>query len=130
MNKEEMAKRIEELEKENAALRVRASGKGNVFGRKYEVLEVLAEGSKSILEMSEELGIGSKNVSSQICYLKKEGWGIITDEEGRKMVTKYNGEEITLEEVKVWVEEKRQVLGGAKAKVKDEEQGGSIEEQV
>jgi biotin operon repressor len=114
MNKEEMLKRIEELEKENEMLKVKAA-KGRSFGKKYMVLEVLSEGPKSILEIGEALDVSSKNVSSQLCYLKKEGFGIITDEGGRKVVTKYKGEDVSFEEVKGMVEEKRKLFGESKS---------------
>lgn len=114
MDKEEMAQRIEELERENEMLKVKAF-KGRSFGKKYMVLEVLSEGPKSILEIGEALDVSSKNVSSQLCYLKKEGFGIITDESGRKIVTKFKGEDVGLEEVKAMVEEKRRLFRGGES---------------
>ena len=53
-------------------------------GRKEDVLEILRKGPASILEIAEKLNIQSKNVSSQLSYLRKEGWVIHTDDKQRK----------------------------------------------
>ena len=52
--------------------------------RREEVLALLKDGPHTILEMAEKLGIDSKNVSSQLSYLRKDGWVIHTDENSRK----------------------------------------------
>ena len=47
-------------------------------GRKSEVLELLRGGYDSIESISEELGINSKNVSSVLSGLRKDGYMIIS----------------------------------------------------
>lgn len=53
-------------------------------GRKDDVLALLQSGPYGILEIAEKLGINSKNVSSQLSYLRKDGYIIHTDERSRK----------------------------------------------
>ena len=53
-------------------------------GRKDDVLAILQQGPAGILEIAEKLGINSKNVSSQLSYLRKDGYIIHTDEKSRK----------------------------------------------
>ena len=56
-------------------------------GRKSQVLELLRKHETiSILEMSKLLGISTKNVSSQLTYLRSDGYAIFTDPNGRKML--------------------------------------------
>lgn len=56
-------------------------------GRKMELLALLrSEGRMSIKQLSEAMGISTKNVSSLLLYLKKEGFRICTDCEGRKFI--------------------------------------------
>lgn len=52
--------------------------------RKYEVRDILLQGAASIAEIAEIMGTSTKNVSSNLCYLKKEGYIIHTDDVGRK----------------------------------------------
>jgi biotin operon repressor len=54
-------------------------------GRKSQVLELLRKHSSiSILELAESLNISTKNVSSQLTYLRSDGYQIFTDPKGRK----------------------------------------------
>ncbi len=54
-------------------------------GRKSQVLELLREhASISILSISQKLGISTKNVSSQLTYLRSDGYAIFTDPNGKK----------------------------------------------
>jgi biotin operon repressor len=54
-------------------------------GRKSQVLELLRKHSSiSILELAEQLSISTKNVSSQLTYLRSDGYQIFTDPKGRK----------------------------------------------
>lgn len=56
-------------------------------GRKEEVLKVLQEhGPISILGIAELLNISTKNVSSQLTYLRKAGHRIATKSDGRKFI--------------------------------------------
>lgn len=56
-------------------------------GRKQEVYEILKEhGPISIKKIAEKLGISTKNVSSQITYLKSDNVKIFTDDNGFKFI--------------------------------------------
>ena len=80
MTKEELVGRIEELEKQIEDLR-------NGKGRKSQVLEILRENEAiTIVAISERLGISTKNVSSQLTYLRQEGFNICTDVNGKKFL--------------------------------------------
>ena len=58
-------------------------------GRKTEVLDLLKKNdSITIVEISERIGITTKNVSSQLTYLRQEGHNICTDSNGRKFLVK------------------------------------------
>lgn len=54
-------------------------------GRKDEVLEILQEGgSFGVNELSKLVGISDKNISSQLSYLRKDGYKIGTRSNGKK----------------------------------------------
>ena len=54
-------------------------------GRKDEVLEILNEGgSYGVGELAKMVGISDKNVSSQLSYLRKDGYKIGTRSNGKK----------------------------------------------
>lgn len=56
-------------------------------GRKAQVLAILKRrGHVSIPEIARELGISDRNVSSQLTYLRRDGYGIGTDSKGRKFL--------------------------------------------
>lgn len=56
-------------------------------GRKSEVLNLLQTNeSISILELAKEINISTKNVSSQLTYLRQDGYKIFTDNNGRKVL--------------------------------------------
>lgn len=56
-------------------------------GRKEQTLALLQENERiSVADMAEALGITARNVSSQLCYLKRDGYEILTDSKGRKML--------------------------------------------
>lgn len=55
--------------------------------KKFLVLDILKRGTAiSILDISNELGISTKNVSSLLCYLRKDGITIHTNEKGEKYI--------------------------------------------
>ena len=55
--------------------------------KKFIVLEILKRGEPiSILDISNELNISTKNVSSLLSYLRKDGITIHTDDKGRKYI--------------------------------------------
>ena len=69
-------------------LKLEASSKD---GRKSQVLDLLRKHHTiSILEISKTLNISTKNVSSQLTYLRSDGYAIFTDPRGRKMLVEDN----------------------------------------
>lgn len=56
-------------------------------GRKSQVLKLLQDNeSISIVELAEQINISTKNVSSQLTYLRSDGYKIFTDHNGRKVL--------------------------------------------
>ena len=87
MKKEEMVKLLEEREMIILDLQVKLEASKNNEGRKTQVLDLLKEnGSMSILEIASKLNISTKNVSSQLTYLRTDGYQIFTDPKGRKVL--------------------------------------------
>lgn len=81
MNKKEL---IEHLTTAITMLNERKEQKSN---KKYLVLDILKRGRPiSILDISNELEISTKNVSSLLCYLRKDGITIHTDDKGCKYI--------------------------------------------
>lgn len=58
-------------------------------GRKQQVLSILQEATRpmSIAQIASELKISTKNVSSQLTYLKSDGHSIISDSNGKKVLS-------------------------------------------
>ena len=55
--------------------------------RKDEVLEVLQESGRIFVgDIAKRLGITSRNVSSYLTYLRRDGYEIATDSKGRKYI--------------------------------------------
>jgi len=72
MNKSELLELIEKLKMENENLLKKVSNKK---GRKEEVLELIREKGKiSIKELGEVIGISERNISSQLSYLRNDGY--------------------------------------------------------
>jgi len=72
MNKDEMKELIEKLKMENENLLKKVSNKK---GRKEEVLELIrTRGKISIKDLATEIGISERNVSSQLSYLRSDGY--------------------------------------------------------
>ena len=67
MTKEEMAKRIEELEKVNEELKKRS---GQTV--KNRIVELIESGMNTIEDLAETLSITSKNVSSNLTKIRHE----------------------------------------------------------
>lgn len=55
-------------------------------GRKDEVLEILQAGKVSVADIAKQIGISARNVSSQLTYLRRDGYPIGTDSKGRKFI--------------------------------------------
>lgn len=80
MTKEELVAKVAELEQIILNLQ-------NKKGRKFEVLELLKTNTSiSIVEIAERLNISTKNVSSQLTYLREEGYNVCTNSQGRKFL--------------------------------------------
>ena len=87
MKKEELINALEDKEQIIADLLVKLESSKNNDGRKTQVLDLLKNnGSMSILDISKELNISTKNVSSQLTYLRTDGYQIFTDPKGRKVL--------------------------------------------
>ena len=81
MNKKEL---IKTLSQAISMLNERKEQRSN---KKFVVLEILKRGHPiSILDISNELEISTKNVSSLLCYLRKDGIVIHTNEKGEKYI--------------------------------------------
>ena len=81
MNKKEL---IKTLSQAISMLNERKEQRSN---KKFVVLEILKRGHPiSILDISNELNISTKNVSSLLCYLRKDGVTIHTNEKGEKYI--------------------------------------------
>lgn len=78
MSKEELIEIIEDLKKQ-------LESKSN--GRKKQVLDLIrSEQPINIIAIAERLNISTKNVSSQLTYLRQEGINICTDTNGKKFI--------------------------------------------
>ena len=90
MTKEELISVIISLEEQIAKMKTAKD-----VGRKGEVLAMLQTGRFTIAELASGLGISDKNVSSQLSYLRKDGWLIGTDSKKRKFIEEPETEEKT-----------------------------------
>lgn len=61
----------------------------NKIGRKEQVLSILKNATQpmSIAQIAKEINISTKNVSSQLTYLKSDGHSIISDSNGKKVLS-------------------------------------------
>lgn len=75
MTKEELMAELAKLQKEQEAI----SSGSTAGGRKMQVLEILSDGKEhTVKNIAKALNIEPTNVSSQLSYLKKDGWAITT----------------------------------------------------
>ena len=87
MTKDEMMETIENQEQIILDLQVQLENARNSSGRKSQVLELLRENPAiSILDIAKKLSISTKNVSSQLTYLRTDGYKIFTDNHGKKVL--------------------------------------------
>ena len=87
MTQNEMQKVIDNQEQIILDLQVQFENARNSSGRKSQVLELLREfDAISILEIAKKLSISTKNVSSQLTYLRTDGYKIFTDNHGKKVL--------------------------------------------
>lgn len=82
------ARLINEIQRLRAQLKTERSSL-NKPGRKAQVLSILQNATKpmSIVQIANEIGISTKNVSSQLTYLKSDGHSIISDSNGKKVLS-------------------------------------------
>ena len=87
MTREELIAELENQEQIILDLQVKLEN--NNSGRKSQVLELLqTHESLSILDIAKKLDISTKNVSSQLTYLRTDGYKIFTDNFGKKVLMK------------------------------------------
>lgn len=87
MTKDELIKVIEDQQQLILDLQVQLENARKKTGRKEEVLQILKDNSPiTIVSISEKLGISTKNVSSQLTYLRQNGYNICTDVNGKKFL--------------------------------------------
>ena len=68
-------------------LQVKLESRSSNEGRKQQVLEILkTNGPSTIKDIAQKLGISTKNVSSQLTYLRTDGYQIFTDNNGKKFI--------------------------------------------
>jgi biotin operon repressor len=84
MTKEQLIKLVQQLKDELHSLKTSSSNLK--YDRKKQVLEIIQKGPQTISEISKIIGISNANVSSQLSYLRKDGYKIFTDDEGRKFI--------------------------------------------
>jgi biotin operon repressor len=85
--KDQLIKKIEDKDSIIIELQLQLEKSRNNSGRKSQVLDLLRNNkSISILDISNELSISTKNVSSQLTYLRSDGYQIYTDPNGRKLL--------------------------------------------
>lgn len=64
-----------------------SKGKGYKKSRKDEIKEIMDRGKRVFVgDIAKELNITSRNVSSYLTYLRRDGMEIITDSKGRKFI--------------------------------------------
>ena len=87
MTKEEMIERMESQEQIILDLQTRLESSSNGTQRKAQVLEILRNQTAiSIVDIAKKLGITAKNVSSQLTYLRSDGYKVFTDNHGKKVL--------------------------------------------
>jgi biotin operon repressor len=82
----ELLSHSEAIELAKFAIAQAAKQPARPAGRKDAVLAILKQGPAGIQEIADAIDISTKNVSSQLSYLRKDGYIIHTDHEGRKYI--------------------------------------------
>ena len=73
---------INKLNEENSSLKLNSKD-----GRKSQVLDILIkQGPISIINIAKQLNISTKNISSQLTYLRSDNVKICTDHRGFKFI--------------------------------------------
>lgn len=88
MSSKEMMELIEEYEELICWIECKVSkSKGYKKSRKDEIREIMERGKRIFVgDIAKELNITSRNVSSYLTYLRRDGMEIVTDSKGRKFI--------------------------------------------
>jgi len=87
LTKVELVEMIEEMEEVLMCLEERlCKTKKITTGRKEQVLAILQAGPITVGGIATRLGISARNVSSQLTYLRKDGYDIATTSTGKKIL--------------------------------------------
>jgi len=85
--KDELVETVLAMEEALTCLETRLCNQKKIRpGRKQQVLEILQAGPIQVGAIAKRLGISSRNVSSQLSYLRKDGYDIATSSTGKKML--------------------------------------------
>lgn len=89
-NQEMTAENLATLSKEEliAIIMELTAVKAQKSHKKFDALAILKEGPATILEIANKMNISTKNVSSLLTYLRRDGITIYTDNVGRKFIPK------------------------------------------
>lgn len=88
MKKDELMNLVQEMECVLVYLEdILCKSKSIKEGRREQVLKVLNEYKRiNVGDIGKKLGMSCRNVSSYLCYLRKDGYNIGTDSKGRKFI--------------------------------------------
>lgn len=88
MKKDELMNLVQEMECTLIYLEdILCKSKSIKEGRREQVLKVLNEYKRiNVGDIGKKLGMSCRNVSSYLCYLRKDGYNIGTDSKGRKFI--------------------------------------------
>ncbi|RMG70189.1 MAG: ArsR family transcriptional regulator [Chloroflexi bacterium] len=89
-----MNEQYDKMTKEDLIKELMKAKAAKTKGRKEQVLDLLKQGYDTIEAIANELGISTKNVSSQLTYLRKEGYHILSISAGGQSVLKLVDDEI------------------------------------
>ena len=83
----ELNSTIEDQQQKILELQIKLEASTNKEGRKSQVLDYLRNnGHVTIKDIANGLSISTKNVSSQLTYLRTDGYEIFTDNNGKKFL--------------------------------------------
>ena len=83
----ELNSTIEDQDQIILDLQIKLEASANKDGRKSQVLDFLrSNGHVTIKDIAAGLNISTKNVSSQLTYLRTDGYEIFTDNNGKKFI--------------------------------------------
>lgn len=87
LSKEDLVKLVSEQQIELTDMSLEIDKiKDAAGGRKLQCLKILQTGHVTVESIAKRIGISARNVSSQLSYLRKDGYAIATDSLGRKFL--------------------------------------------